>query len=308
MSNEENINLEEREAELWKEVNQSEGADRARALTALSRILWDKNNYKESLAFCETARDLYLEAGRENYLFELTDVNFGVMNNSDMLGRNREAAEAAGLIIELYKETDHPMLGELLRDQGRYWFACGEYELSLASHLEAVEIPNPEETDHSRGIDSLNIAMARKRLGDYEKAIAGVKEALEIFKGEKSSKWVSKCHAELAEIYFKLNDPLEIHKWARKALDFAELAGDMRWEYILNYYIGVAYRIAGDLDSAEKNLAKAKFLVNQRDEEDWESVVKIEKEIAAIEKLRGRDEEAAEILRRIATIEETLEG
>ena len=52
MSDEEKINLEQREQELWQEVNQSEGAERARALTALSRILWDKSNYKESLAFC----------------------------------------------------------------------------------------------------------------------------------------------------------------------------------------------------------------------------------------------------------------
>ena len=47
MSDEEKINLEQREQELWQEVNQSEGAERARALTALSRILWDKSNYKD---------------------------------------------------------------------------------------------------------------------------------------------------------------------------------------------------------------------------------------------------------------------
>ena len=95
MSDEEQFSQDELEQDLWQEVRQREGADRAKAITALSRILWNRNKYKESLAFCESARDLYLEAGRENYLDELTDVNFGIMNNLDMLNRSREAAEAA---------------------------------------------------------------------------------------------------------------------------------------------------------------------------------------------------------------------
>ena len=306
MSDEEKINLEQREQELWQEVNQSEGAERARALTALSRILWDKSNYKESLAFCESARDLYLEAGRENYLEELTDVNFGIMNNSDMLDRPREAAEAAGVIIELYKETDHPMLGELLRDQGRYWFAVKEFEKSLASHLEGIAIVDPDQTEIARGIDLLNVAMARNRLLQYEESIAGLREAIAIFKKEKDPKWVSKCHGELAEIYFALEKPDEIEEWARKALDFAELTADARWGYWLNYYIGVARKLKGEVDSADDFLAKAKYQVVHFGEQDWSALVKIEKEIAEIKILRGQVSEAEEILRRISTIEETL--
>ena len=306
MSDEEKINLEQREQELWQEVNQSEGAERARALTALSRILWDKSNYKESLAFCESARDLYLEAGRDNYLEELTDVNFGIMNNSDMLDRPREAAEAAGVIIQLYKETDHPMLGELLRDQGRYWFAVNEFEKSLASHLEGIAIVDPDQTEIARGIDLLNVAMARNRLHQYEESIAGLREAIAMFKKEKDPKWVSKCHGELAEIYFALEMPDELEEWARKALDYAELTGNGRWEYWLNYYIGVARKLKGEIDSAEEFLAKAKFQVVQYGDQDWNALVKIEKEIAGIDVIRGKVSQAEEILRRVATIEETL--
>ncbi len=306
MSDEEKVNLEHREEELWKEVNQSEGADRARALTALSKILWDKSNYKESLAFCESARDLYLEAGRENYLYELTDVNFGIMNNFDTLDRPREAAEAAGVIIELYKETDHSMLGELHRDQGRYWFSVGEYEKSLASHLEGIAIIDPEQTEIARGIDLLNVAMAQNRLKLYEESIAQLKEAIAIFKKEKNPQWVSRCHGELAEIYFALEMPDEIEEWSRKALDFAELSGNDRWQYWLNYYIGVARKLKGDIDLAEEFLAKAKFQVVQFGEKDWNAVVKIEKEIAGIDLIRGKVSQAEEIFRRVATIEETL--
>jgi tetratricopeptide (TPR) repeat protein len=306
MNDEERTSQEEREQELWREVSQSEGAERAEAITALGRILWDKSKYKESLAFCESARDLYLEAGRENYLDELTDVSFGIMNNLDMLHRPREAAEAAAVIVQLYKETNHPMLGELLRDEGRYWFSAGEIEKSLERHLEAIAIVDPDQTEIGRGVDLLNVGMARKRLGHYIDAIENLKDAIAIFKAEKNPSWVSKCHGELTEIYTGLEMPDEIEEWARKALDFAELTGNGRWEYWLNYYIGVARKIKGDLDSAEEFLAKAKHQAIQSGDQDWNVLVKIEKEIAGIDVIRGKVSQAEEALRRVATIEETL--
>jgi tetratricopeptide (TPR) repeat protein len=133
---EEGTDAQNQEHELWEEVERTSGADRARALTALGRIYWERSKYKESLGYVEAARDLFLEAGREQYIEELTDVNFGIMNNLDMLDRSKDAAEAAGEVIALYRETDHPMLGELLRDQGRYWFAAGEYEKSIAAQAD----------------------------------------------------------------------------------------------------------------------------------------------------------------------------
>jgi tetratricopeptide (TPR) repeat protein len=308
MSDEEKSNFEQREQELWQEVSQSEGAERARALNALGSLKWEQDNHTESLALCESARDLYLEAGRDDYLDELTDVNFGIMNNLDMLGHRREAAEAAGEIIALFRETDHPMLGELLRDQGRYWFSVGEFEKSLASHLEAIKIVNPEQTEISRGIDFLNIAMARSALCEYGAAISDLHEAMDIFRSERAPKWIAKCHGELAEIFFALGMPDELEKWARKALDYAELTKDRQWEYWLNYYLGVAQKIKGDFDSAEKFLNKARTKVAKHGAEDWKAVIAIEKEIAGLYVIKGRVSQANEILRRVATIEESMEG
>lgn len=302
---EEGTDAQNQEHELWEEVERTSGVDRARALTALGRIYWERSKYKESLGYVEAARDLFLEAGREQYIEELTDVNFGIMNNLDMLDRAKDAAEAAGEVIALYRETDHPMLGELLRDQGRYWYTAGEYEKSIAAHTEGATYPDPERSELQTGIDALNLGMSLKQLDRYSEAIGQINEALTWFKKLKDPYWASRCHGELAEIYFKLENPIEIEVWSRKALDFAELLGDSRWQYILNYYLGVAQKLTGDLDSAEDSLAKAKaqaILYNI----DWNFVVKIEKEIAGIEVIRGRVSAANEIFRRISTIEETL--
>ena len=64
MSEEEGADAQNQEHELWEEVERTSGADRARALTALGRIYWERNKYKDSLGYVEAARDLYLEAGR----------------------------------------------------------------------------------------------------------------------------------------------------------------------------------------------------------------------------------------------------
>jgi tetratricopeptide (TPR) repeat protein len=306
MSDEEKVNLEQIEKELWQEVSQTQGVQRARALAALGRVAWDRDKFNDSLAFCESARDLYLEAGRDDYFEEILDVSFGIMTSFDMLNEPEGAANAAGFIIELYREVDHPRLGELLRDEGRYWFALGEYEKSLAAHTEAISLINPDLSEISRGIDLLNIAMTKNRLERYDDSITDLKEALAIFKKEKNPKWVSKCHGELAEIYFNLEMPDETEEWGRKALDYAELTADARSGYWLNYYIGVSRRLKGEIDSAADFLAKAKYQVVHFGEQDWKALVKIEKEIAGIDFIKGNATQAEESLRRIATIEETL--
>lgn len=306
MGDEEKIEQVQREMALWEEVRERGGVERARALLALSKILWERNKYEESLIFSESARDMYLEVEGEQYIEELTDVNFGIMINLDMLDRPKEAAEAASKVIELYKVTNHPMLGEILRDQGRYWYTAREYEKSLKSHLEAISLVDFNLTNIEQGIDLLNIAMANYKLTNYEVAILDLQKAILIFKGERDPHWVSKCHGVLAEIYMEKQDPDEIEEWARKALDYAKLVDDDQGQSILNYYLGVAHRIKKEIDVAEVYFEKAKILLSQMSRKDWETLIKVERELSNIQALRGEFEKAKETLRRIETIEETL--
>ena len=68
----------------------------------------------------------------------------------------------------------------------------------------------------------------------------------------------------------------------------------------------MARKIKGDLDAAEEFLAKARFQVVQYTDHDWKALIKIEKEIAGIDVIRGKVSQAEETLRRVSTIEETL--
>lgn len=306
MSEDELGTSKEREAELWQKASQSEGPERARVLLELGKLHWHRTEYVDSLALSETARDLFLEADQDEYIEELTDANFGIMNNNDMLDRPREAAEAAGKIIELYRVTVHPMLGELLRDQGRYWFKVGEFQKSADCHLEGMKLADPEQGEHERAVDLLNLGMAWSRLKNYEEAVLALKRAIDKFKTQRDPKWVFSCHCELAVLYYELNMADDIQIWARKALDYAELAGLGHWVIWLNFYLGVASKLKEDFDAAETFLAKAKYEVVQYERKDWDALVRIEKELAGLEMIRGHVSQAYETLRRVATIEETL--
>jgi hypothetical protein len=63
---------------------------------SLSQIAHGKEKYGESLAMCETARDLYEAQGRDEYLDEIAHAYAGTALNLQELGKFRGAALAAG--------------------------------------------------------------------------------------------------------------------------------------------------------------------------------------------------------------------
>jgi len=308
MSDEEKMNVEQRERELWQEIGESEGVDRACALVELSKIEWNKGKYQDSLSFCESARDLYFEAGPDVYCGELVELYYGIMNNAEKLDRWEVAADAASEIAAVYEGTGDSSLRDVLRDQARYLYACKKYQESLEVLHRVISMIDPDVDDFARAIEFLNIGMTYKCLERFDEAIDVLKQALAIFKAEKEPKWVSKCHGEFTEIYFELKNAEELEYWSRKALDYAELTADSRWEYWLNYYLGVALRMKDELDGAEEKLAWAREVFRTNKSEEWKALISIEKELAGICFIRGKVGQGNEILRRIATIEETLEA
>ena len=66
--------IEEVEKELWERVSQHEGSIRAHAYVALGRIAFDKGKFKESLAMCETAKEIFEHDDKSKYPSELLDV------------------------------------------------------------------------------------------------------------------------------------------------------------------------------------------------------------------------------------------
>ena len=67
--------------ELWQRAANNEGTIRADAYVALGRMAFDQGKFKESLAFCETAKEIFEQEGESEYQREIFDVNMGISKN-----------------------------------------------------------------------------------------------------------------------------------------------------------------------------------------------------------------------------------
>ena len=300
--------IEEVEKELWQRVAQGEGSERADAYVALSRIAYEKGKFKDSLAMCETAREIFEQEKVNDYPRELFDVNVGISKNYEELGKRYEAAEALGKAIEAARIIELEALDDLLRDQGRHWYSVSEYEKSLTCHQEAMEISGLDLRDSSAGIDYLNIGMCYKQLEQYSEAIEVIRNAREIFKEAQDRQWMVTCDEELTEVYVALANPVEIEYYGRRALDFQTTIQNHRHMWWLKYYIGIAHRLLGEDDEAIDLFEDAKGLALAMGYQEWEFLVKVDKEMAEMLIIKGRVAEANEILRRIKSVEEIIES
>ncbi len=119
--------IDELTKELWQRAANNEGTIRADAYVALGRMAFDQGKFKDSLAFCETAKEIFEQESASEYQREIFDVNMGISKNYEKLERSQEAAQAMGIAIEAAKVIEFEELDDLLRDQGRYWFSAGQY-------------------------------------------------------------------------------------------------------------------------------------------------------------------------------------
>ena len=74
----------------------------------------------------------------------------------------------------------------------------------------------------------------------------------------------------------------------------------------LKYYIGIANRLLGEDDEAINLFEDAKSLALAMGYQEWEFLIKVEKEMAEMFIVRGRVAEANEIFRRIKSVEDIL--
>lgn len=300
--------IDEEEQNLWHVAAQRDGTDRADAYVALGRMAFEKGKFKESLAMCEIAREIFEQASINDYLRELFDVNVGISKNYEELGKFYQAAEALGKAIEAARLINLDTISDLLREQGRHWYAVKEYVKSLECHLEAVELSDFDLKDSSLGIDYLNIGMCYNVIKQYSNGIEVLRKARQIFRELKDPEFMITCDEELTEIYVALGNPVEIDYYGRRALDFHVTIQNHRHIWWLKYYLAIAYRLNGDIDEALVWCDEAKSLALGRGYQEWEFLIKVDKEIAEMLIIKGRVEEATEILRRIKTVEEIIES
>ena len=296
--------LDEVSKELWQRAANNEGSIRADAYVALGRIAFDQGKFKESVALCETAKEIFEQVDVSEYQREIFEVNIGLSKNYERLERKQDAAQALGKAIEAAKVIEIEELDDLLRDQGRAWFAAGQYENSIACHQEAIAMTEMFLREESYGVDYFNIGMGLFELKRYEESKDAYLRSRAAFKAQDDIEEIVECDYRLAEIYVDLKDPVNIIHHGQRALDFYMVLGDDRKAWTLKYFLGIAHRLLGDLETATRLYGEARNLAVALGWKEWEFLIKVDTAIADIYETNGMSEYAAEILRRVKSIQE----
>jgi tetratricopeptide (TPR) repeat protein len=296
--------LDEVSKELWQRAANNEGSIRADAYVALGRIAFDQGKFKESVALCETAKEIFEQVDVGEYQREIFEVNIGLSKNYERLERRQDAAQALGKAIEAAKVIEIEELDDLLRDQGRAWFAAGQYENSIACHQEAIAMTEMFLREESYGVDYFNIGMGLYELKRYEESKDAYLRSRAAFKAQDDIEEIVECDYRLTEIYVDLKDPVNIIHHGQRALDFFTVLGDDRKVWTLKYFLGIAHRLLGELETASRLYDEARNLAVAMGWKEWEFLIKVDTAIADIYETNGMSEHAAEILRRVKSVQE----
>ena len=296
--------LDEVSKELWQRAANNEGSIRADAYVALGRIAFDQGKFKESVALCETAKEIFEQVDVGEYQREIFEVNIGLSKNYERLERRQDAAQALGKAIEAAKVIEIEELDDLLRDQGRAWFAAGQYENSIACHQEAIAMTEMFLREESYGVDYFNIGMGLFELKRYEESKDAYLRSRAAFKAQDDIEEIVECDYRLTEIYVELKDPVNIIHHGQRALDFYTVLGDDRKAWTLKYFLGIAHRLLGDLETATRLYGEARNLAVALGWKEWEFLIKVDTALADIYETNGQPEYAAEILRRVKSVQE----
>jgi tetratricopeptide (TPR) repeat protein len=296
--------LDEVSKELWQRAANNEGSIRADAYVALGRIAFDQGKFKESVALCETAKEIFEQVDVGEYQREIFEVNIGLSKNYEKLERRQDAAQALGKAIEAAKVIEIEELDDLLRDQGRAWFAAGQYENSIACHQEAIAMTEMFLREESYGIDYFNIGLGLYELKRYEESKDAFLRSRAAFKAQGEVESIVDCDYRLTEIYVDLKDPVNIIHHGQRALDFFTVLGDDRKVWTLKYFLGIAHRLLNDLETASRLYDEARNLAVAMGWKEWEFLIKVDTAIADIYETNGQSEYAAEILRRAKSVQE----
>jgi tetratricopeptide (TPR) repeat protein len=150
------------------------------------------------------------------------------------------------------------------------------------------------------------IGCAYRDLKKYDEAIGSFQEARALYKSNKEVIHVARCDQKIASCYVEIGNGEAALLSARKALDVFETAHDHLRETFALFEYGKAQVLLGKLEEGLDSLDTVLQTATEEDPKDFEFIVDIESRMAAVMRTLGRDKEADEIERRLASVRDAM--
>ena len=291
---------------LWERIPETNGMERANTYYELSARIYARGQYDEALALAETARDIYSELGNNHANEELAQAYSAIGYNLNQLKRMDEAASAMSKAVDLLRKSKSPIALELACTLGEWWYTSKKYKEVVDTMNECAQEHLVDGNELGAASDLHLIGCAYRELGQFDAAISAFEEARALWKKHKEVIHVARCDQKIASCYNRLNDGEKALERARQALDVFETAHDHRRQIISLFEYAKALELLEDYEEALATLDQVLTTASDEEPRDFEFIVDIESQIAAILRKTERVEEATEIERRLSSVKSIL--
>ncbi len=291
---------------LWERIPETNGMERANTYYELSARIYARGQYDEALALAETARDIYSELGNNHANEELAQAYSAIGYNLNQLKRMDEAASAMSKAVDLLRKSKSPIALELACTLGEWWYTSKKYQEVVDTMNECAQEHLVDGNELGAASDLHLIGCAYRELGQFDAAISAFEEARALWKKHKEVIHVARCDQKIASCYNRLNDGEKALERARQALDVFETAHDHRRQIISLFEYAKALELLEDYEEALATLDQVLTTASDEEPRDFEFIVDIESQIAAILRKTERVEEAVEIERRLSSVKSIL--
>ncbi len=291
---------------LWDRIPEVEGAERASTYYELSARIYARGQYDEALALAETACDIYSGLGASASSEGLAQAYSAIGYNLNQLKRMDEAATAMSKAVDILRKNKSPIALELACTLGEWWYSSKNFQKVIDTMQECAQEHLLDGNEIGAANDLHLIGCAYRELGDFSCAIGNFTEARALFKKNREVIHVARCDQKMAASHVELGNGDIALETARKAIDVFETAHDHRREVVALFEYGKAQILLGRFDEGLNTLDQVLQAATDDDPKDFELIVDVESRMATVMRAHGRNDEADEIMRRLASVSDVL--
>jgi len=298
-------NKETEDQELWRQLPNTEGEERAELLIQLAQQAIYRSSGAEALVLAEQAHEIYKAMGAKASSIAMANAITGIGYSLKELNKVDEATTALDGAIDLLRDSKHPFLVDTLRTKASWYGEQGNWLKALNTYVESAQINEVDSNREFYARDLIAIANCYHELSNWSETITYALKAREIFKERKMVVEISWCDLNIADSHAELHDGEQAIFWGRKANDIGVLRKDDEVICKSNYVMARGYKLLEKYQDAENLLLVAQELVAKS--ADWTQITKIEKELSIIYRLTNRDTDAEEVERRLCALTEIVQ-
>jgi tetratricopeptide (TPR) repeat protein len=298
-------NRETEDQELWRQLPQSEGEERAELLIQLAQQAIYKSSGNEALALAEQAHEIYKAMGARASSVAMANAITGIGYSLRELNRVDEATKALDSAIDLLRENGYPFVVDTMRTKASWYCEMDRCEEAVATYLEIVRVNEVDGNHDFVARDLFAASGCLLELSRWQEALEMTLKVREFFKAEKMVFEVSWCDLNIALAHAELEDGQAALEWGKRANDIGTLRKDNEMLCKSNYAMARANILLKQYAEAESMLLVAQDLVARSN--DYTQVEKIEKALIEVYRATERDGVADEVERRLGTLKEIVE-